>query len=134
MAVGNSFLKNNGKVVFICSVPSNLFCDEAGLRKAPEFVQEEIFKTILWRKNAEIIENLKGEGQENVGVNVGVNTILVLIENNPGINALSMRQHFNVSQRTIERWIKQLKKENKIEFKGAPKTGGYWKLISKEEQ
>jgi len=26
-------------------------CDEAGLKKAPEFLKEEIFKTILWRKN-----------------------------------------------------------------------------------
>jgi len=43
-----------------------------------------------------------------------------------------MKDHFKVSQRTIERWIKQLKNENKIEFKGAPKTGGYWKVIDKE--
>jgi ATP-dependent DNA helicase RecG len=39
-----------------------------------------------------------------------------------------MKDHFKVSQRTIERWIKQLKNENKIEFKGAPKTGGYYKI------
>jgi ATP-dependent DNA helicase RecG len=28
--------------------------------------------------------------------------------------------------KNIERWIKQLKQENKIEFRGAPKTGGYY--------
>ena len=99
-------------------------CQEAGLEKAPEFIQEEIFKTILWRKNVEAIEDL----QSNVGVNVGVNAILVLIENNPGINVLTMKDHFRVSQRTIERWIQQLRNENKIEFKGAPKTGGYYKI------
>jgi predicted DNA-binding transcriptional regulator YafY len=44
------------------------------------------------------------------GVNVGVNAILMLIENNPGINILTMAKDFNVSQRTIERWINQLKK------------------------
>ncbi len=33
---------------------------------------------------------------------------------------------FDAPQRTIERWLKQLKDENKIEFRGAPKTGGYF--------
>ena len=28
-------------------------CKEAGLKKAPEFIQEEIFKTIIWRSNSE---------------------------------------------------------------------------------
>jgi len=29
-------------------------------------------------------------------------------------------------QRTIERWLKQLKDQDLIEFKGATKTGGYY--------
>jgi len=65
------------------------------------------------------------------GVNVGVNAILMLIENNPGINVSIIKSLLNVPQRTIERWINQLKKENKIEFKGAPKTGGYYKINTK---
>jgi ATP-dependent DNA helicase RecG len=39
-----------------------------------------------------------------------------------------MEKHFNVTQRTIERWTKLLREENKIEFKGVPKTGGYYRL------
>lgn len=62
------------------------------------------------------------------GVSGGVNDILLLIENNPGINVSNIKSLLNIPQRTIERWINQLKKENKIEFKGAPKTGGYWKI------
>ena len=31
-----------------------------------------------------------------------------------------------VTKRTIERWIKQLKDEDKIKFLGASKTGGYY--------
>ena len=97
-------------------------CDEAGLKKAPEFLQEEIFKTILWRKNTDDIVEVGVSG----GVSGGVNNILVLIENNPGINVSSIKSLLNIPQRTIERWINQLKKDNKIEFKGAPKTGGYF--------
>ena len=36
-----------------------------------------------------------------------------------------MQKGFQVTQRTVERWIKQLKDEGKIEFIGASKTGGY---------
>ena len=68
----------------------------------------------------------------NVGANVGVKTLLNFIENNPGTNVLTMEKHFKVTQRTIERWIKILKKENKIEFKGVPKTGGYYTINTKE--
>lgn len=53
-------------------------CEEAGLKKAPDFLQEEIFKTILWRKNK---EKLAGD-TPGVGVNVGVNAVLMLIEKN----------------------------------------------------
>ena len=41
-------------------------CEEAGLKKAPEFVQEEIFKTILWRKNAGELDNQQGNVVDDV--------------------------------------------------------------------
>jgi ATP-dependent DNA helicase RecG len=66
----------------------------------------------------------------NVGVsvviNVGVNDLLRIITDNPGVNAKQFHVYFDVTDRTVERWIKQLREENKIEFKGAPKTGGYF--------
>ena len=34
-------------------------------------------------------------------------------------------KELNTSVKNIERWLKQLKDENKIEFKGSPKTRGY---------
>ncbi|WP_262492533.1 hypothetical protein [Niabella ginsenosidivorans] len=36
-------------------------------------------------------------------------------------------EQIKVPKRTIERWLTILRNENKIEFRGAPKTGGYWK-------
>ena len=32
----------------------------------------------------------------------------------------------DVPEKTIERWLKQLREEGKIEFKGSAKTGGYF--------
>jgi len=37
-----------------------------------------------------------------------------------------MEKSFDVTQRTIERYIKQLKDLDKIQFCGASKTGGYY--------
>jgi ATP-dependent DNA helicase RecG len=68
----------------------------------------------------------------NVGVNVGVNGLLAYIQANPGQRAGEMAVTFAVTQRTIERWLKQLKAQALIEFKGAPKTGGYHCLPDQE--
>jgi ATP-dependent DNA helicase RecG len=62
----------------------------------------------------------------NVGVNVGVNELLAYVQANPGQRAGDMAVTFAVTQRTIERWLKQLKDDQTIEFRGAPKTGGYY--------
>ncbi|MDP2025020.1 hypothetical protein [Sulfuriferula sp.] len=63
----------------------------------------------------------------NVGVNVGVNELLAYVESHPGQRAGEMAVAFKLTQRTIERWLKQLKEKGLIEFRGAPKTGGYYR-------
>lgn len=68
----------------------------------------------------------------DVGVDVGVNGLLAYIQANPGQRAGEMAVTFAVTQRTIERWLKQLKAQSLIEFKGAPKTGGYHRMPDKE--
>ena len=62
----------------------------------------------------------------NVGVNVGVNALFAYIQANPGHRAGEMASSFKLTQRTIERWLKQLREAGKIEFIGSPKTGGYY--------
>jgi ATP-dependent DNA helicase RecG len=37
-----------------------------------------------------------------------------------------MADTLNTSVKNIERWLKQLKDSQRIEFRGAPKTGGYY--------
>jgi ATP-dependent DNA helicase RecG len=61
----------------------------------------------------------------DVGVNVGVKGLLDYVQANPGQRAKEMAVLFAVTQRTIERWLKQLKAQGLVEFRGAPKTGGY---------
>ena len=44
----------------------------------------------------------------------------------PGVRTGELVSALGVSQRTVERWLKQLKDEQKIVFRGAAKTGGYF--------
>jgi ATP-dependent DNA helicase RecG len=63
----------------------------------------------------------------NVGTNVGTNELYDFIKENQPIRISHITKHFNqVTARTIERWIKKLKDEDKIEFRGSKKTGGYY--------
>ena len=62
----------------------------------------------------------------NVGVNVGVNALFAYIQANPGQRAGEMAVLFKVTQRTIERWLKQLREADRIEFIGSSKIGGYY--------
>ena len=66
------------------------------------------------------------DGGVSGGVSGGVNEIENLISKQPGINAKGIRTELRFSQRSTERWLKQLREEGKIEFKGSAKTGGYY--------
>jgi ATP-dependent DNA helicase RecG len=66
-------------------------------------------------------------GGINGGLNEGLKLLLNYIEENPGFNLIKISVSIKRPLRTIEKWIEKLKKENLIEFKGAKRTGGYYK-------
>jgi ATP-dependent DNA helicase RecG len=74
-------------------------------------------------------EKEKFSQSENEGVNEGVNSLLAIIKQNPGLRVPSLTQRASTSTKNIERWIKQLREVNDIEFRGASKTGGYFHVI-----
>ena len=72
----------------------------------------------------------KGLNQSG-GVNGGVNSkegLLEIITKTGGLNVTELAERIELSIRTVERHIRSLKLEGKIEFRGAPKTGGYYKI------
>jgi ATP-dependent DNA helicase RecG len=94
---------------------------EKELEEFPHITYE--FKEIA---NAMQFTFFKNSSETNVGVNVGVNEVYDYIKSNQPTKANQIAKHFpDITQRTIERYIKQLKDEDKIIFKGSPKTGGY---------
>jgi ATP-dependent DNA helicase RecG len=62
----------------------------------------------------------------NEGVNEGVNILRAIITQHPGLRAPSLAEKMQTSVKNIERWLKRLKETKEIEFRGSPKTGGYF--------
>ena len=63
------------------------------------------------------------------GVNGGVNeldAVYSYIWQHPGLRANAIAEALALPRRTLERHLGQLKKSGRIEFRGAPKTGGYY--------
>jgi DNA-binding MarR family transcriptional regulator len=58
------------------------------------------------------------------GINVGANHFLACIQMYPGQRAREMAAAYKLTQHTIERWLKQFKEQDLIEFKGATKIVG----------
>ena len=54
------------------------------------------------------------------------NTIFQCIQGNPGIRVGSLAEQLAISRRTVERYLQTLKQAGKIEFRGAPRNGGYY--------
>ena len=54
--------------------------------------------------------------------------LLGLIGSKPGLRVPEMERETGQSRRTIERGLKQLRDRGLIDFRGAPKTGGYFQI------
>jgi ATP-dependent DNA helicase RecG len=51
--------------------------------------------------------------------------LLDSIRERPGLRIPELSGLIQIPPKTIERWLKQLRDQEKIVFKGAPKKGGY---------
>lgn len=72
----------------------------------------------------ETVLSVSGEGG---GANVGVNEVFGFIQESQPVNAGTIVAQFpQVTKRTVERWLKELRDQGLIEFKSSPKTGGHF--------
>ena len=88
------------------------------------------FSISFMRKSThDTIERLRGKGEgftpplrDEFG---GVNALLEFIRRAPGLRAPQISRAMGVPVRTLQRWLSELRNQNKIKFRGSPKTGGY---------
>ena len=103
--------------------------DKAGRMPAPFvwFIRDRVYETQkeLLRLMGQSI-SLEGE---NDRVNDGIaKTVLDTIAMRPGVRTNEIAMHIGKSIPTVSRYIKTLKDSGKIEFRGAPKNGGYFAI------
>ena len=60
------------------------------------------------------------------GVSEGVNLLYQTIKENPGLRIPELSTKMHVPVKTLERWVRQLRRNNRVVFKGTLKTGGYY--------
>jgi predicted HTH transcriptional regulator len=75
------------------------------------------------KKNLTLFKNV---AVNNGGLNDEQTKIITLIEKHPGINTKQIQELSHIPQRTLERWLGELKNQQIIVYKGSKKTGGYY--------
>lgn len=107
-------------------------CLAVGL-KEPEFIQEEFFKTILWRK-----KQLTPQATPHVTPQVTPqllqlteleNKVLKLIITNPSISRSDMAKELGIGSDTVKEYLQKLKRKRYIERIGGNTNAGKWQLI-----
>ncbi len=92
----------------------------------PEFHTDGIFTVVFKRQT----KNYAIDDIVNVIVNGIVNeneqAIISVLKIKPGSNASEIAESISKSWRTTMRYLKSLNEKGLIEFRGAPKTGGYY--------
>lgn len=99
-----------------------------GYYQKESFVLEEEFLKNIFISDHDAIQNEGVNEGENEGVNEGVNSLYDYILSNPNSKTSQIAKYLNKPMKTIERWVAQLRQEDKIEFKGSFKTGGYFAI------
>ena len=116
--------------------------DKAGRMPAPfvRFIRDRVCETqkellrlmgqsISLEKEENDRVNEESADRVNDRVNDGIaKTILDTIVLRPGVRTNEIAAHIGKSIPTVSRYIKTLKDSGKIEFRGAPKNGGYFAI------
>jgi len=74
----------------------------------------------------EILHALRRHRSEQEAVDNPLEAILRCIQSTPGIRAGMLAERLSISRRTVERHLQTLKRTGAIEFRGAPRNGGYY--------
>jgi len=96
-------------------------CKAVGVKVTFENIKTG-FVVTFYRPKAEITPSRVGKSE---GVSEGVKLLVEYIRKNPGQRVPGISQVINITPKTLERWLKKLKNEGKVIFKGSAKIGGY---------
>ena len=91
------------------------------INKSTEATDSGIFVDFILRA---ILSALRGHETGNAAN--PADAVFRCIQTNPGIRTGMIAEKLSVSRRTVERHLQKLKQAGKIDFRGAPRNGGYY--------
>jgi predicted HTH transcriptional regulator len=106
--------------------------------EAPVMTEQINPDRTIWHVPVELEEDNVGINSENVGLNDadgglnsengGINLLLKTIKQYRGERTMFFQEKLHLPKRTVERWLKTLRDEKKIEFRGSKKMAviGWW--------
>ena len=102
--------------------------DYSGRKNAPQFIEGDVFKTIIPLGNGFIAEGINGEinGEISGEISGEIKRVYQLILINEGIKAKDIAKGVKRPKKTVDKYIKKLKDMERIYYKGSKKTGGYY--------
>ena len=92
----------------------------------PEFYTEGMFTAIFKRQITNSANHDTVNGRVSDTINENEQAIINLLTTTPGLNASEISKRISKSLRTTMRYIKILQNKKLVEFRGVPKTGGYF--------
>lgn len=104
---------------------------EIGVYPTMEFMYEESgdgFLVTLSYQQQKTSSSLVSPKGITEGITEGINRLLEYIRNTPGKRIPQFVDSLRIPAKTIERWIADLKRQGRIEYRGSKKTGGYFSL------
>ena len=97
-------------------------CKAAGVRVTFENIKTG-FVVTFYRPGAKTAPE---KAKKVEGVSEGVKLLVEHIRENPGLRVPSISRAIHIAPKTLERWLRKLKSEGKVNFKGSAKIGGYY--------
>ncbi len=110
--------------VFRCTVPLPASAFGKGNNQDDDDTVKAVRDTVNNTVNGGVNDGVIGGVSD--GVKKGLVNVMEAITKTPGLNAAAIAAATGTTQRTAERYLQTLKALNAIEFKGPPKTGGYF--------
>lgn len=111
---------HNNQQAYYDAINESTKCTDSGV--FIDFMLTEIHEALKLYQREDVAQG----GGVNGGVSGGVNDVLNYIGANPNSRANAIAEALQIPLRTVERYLSQLKKGGKIEFRGAPRNGGYF--------
>ncbi len=90
-----------------------------------EFMLEIILESII----SSVIDSVKSSVKSPSNTD---DKILIFLKENPTITVKQIAEKLKLTQRAIEKQIAKLKKENKLQRKGSPRSG-HWQIIDEKK-